>query len=216
MASEAHTEAPTEAPVEAQTEAPVGAHSDVRSRRREQTRAEIIAAAWRLAERDGIAGLSLRDLGVEVGMRAPSLYTYVANKAAIYDEMFAVGYHELADVLHGDALDVDDPIGSLAGRIAAFVDFCQASVPRYQLMFTRAVPDWRPSETAYAVSMRTYERMTHDLARLGIDDPRAVDLVTAVTAGLAAQQLANDPDGDRWRRLSRDAAEMLLTQTRRM
>ncbi|TVR33573.1 MAG: TetR/AcrR family transcriptional regulator [Nitriliruptor sp.] len=190
--------------------------TDIRSRRREQTRAEIIAAAWRLAERDGIAGLSLRDLAVEVGMRAPSLYTYVENKAAIYDEMFAAGYHDLDGVMHEVELDVDDPIGSLEERIAAFVTFCQASVPRYQLMFTRAVPDWHPSEAAYAVSVRTYERMAHELARLGIDDPRALDLVTAVTAGLAAQQLANDPDGDRWRRLSRDAAEMILAQTRRM
>ena len=190
--------------------------TDIRSRRREQTRAEIIAAAWRLAERDGIAGLSLRDLAVEVGMRAPSLYTYVANKAAIYDEMFAAGYHELAELMHGVDLDVGDPIGSLEGRFAAFVAFCQASVPRYQLMFTRAIPDWQPSEAAYAVSVRTYERMAQQLARLGIDDPKALDLVTAVTAGLAAQQLANDPDGDRWRRLSREAAEMILAQTRRM
>ncbi len=193
-----------------------GTATDVRSRRREQTRAEIIAAAWRLAERDGIAGLSLRDLAVEVGMRAPSLYTYVANKAAIYDEMFAVGYRELAEELHGTEVDADDPVGSLAARIATFVDFCQASVPRYQLMFTRAVPDWQPSDAAYAASVATYERMTDELGRIGIDAPRAVDLVTAVTAGLAAQQLANDPAGDRWRRLSRDAAEMILAQTRRM
>lgn len=193
-----------------------GTPTDIRSRRREQTRAEIIAAAWQLAERDGIAGLSLRDLAVEVGMRAPSLYTYVENKAAIYDEMFAAGYHELAEVMHEVELDVGDPISALEGRIAAFIDFCQASVPRYQLMFTRAVPEWRPSDAAYAVSVKTYERMTHDLGRLGIDAPEAVDLVTAVTAGLAAQQLANDPDGDRWRRLGRDAAEMILAQTRRM
>lgn len=57
----------------------------VRVRRREQTRREILEAAWRLAGRDGVASLSLRDLAREVGMRAPSLYTYFDSKAAIYD-----------------------------------------------------------------------------------------------------------------------------------
>ena len=37
-----------------------------------------------------------------------------------------------------------------------------------------------------------------------------MDLYTAVLAGLAAQQMANDPQGDRWRLLSRDAMEMLI------
>ncbi len=48
---------------------------DVRTRKRERTRAEILAAAWELVRRDGIAGLSLRDLAAGAGMRAPSLYT---------------------------------------------------------------------------------------------------------------------------------------------
>ncbi len=40
---------------------------------------------------------------------------------------------------------------------------------------------------------------------------RDTDLLTALLSGLASQQLANDPDGDRWRRLSREAAEMFVT-----
>jgi AcrR family transcriptional regulator len=188
----------------------VGAASDVRSRRRAQTRAEILVAAWRLAERDGIAGVSLRDLALEVGMRAPSLYTYFPNKAAIYDAMFATGYRELDVALEGVATDRGDPVGSLAAGIAAFLAFCAASVPRYQLLFTRAVPGWGPSEDAYAVSVASFARMTGDLAELGVEDPAAIDLLTALTAGLAAQQVANDPGGDRWQRLSRAAAEMFL------
>jgi hypothetical protein len=50
--------------------------------------------------------------------------------------------------------------------------------------------------------------MSERLGALGIDDPRDVDLLTALTSGLAAQQLANDPGGERWRRLCRDAAQM--------
>ncbi len=189
--------------------------SHVRARRREQTRTEILAAAWRLAERDGIAGLSLRELAREVGMQAPSLYTYFESKAAIYDEMFAAGYREL-DAMEAD-LEVDpaDPVGTLAASGEAFIDFCGASLARFQLMFTRAVPGWEPSPGAYAVSVASYQRSVDEFARLGIDEPRHIDLLTALFAGLASQQLANDPGGDRWRRLSREAAEMYVTHVTR-
>ncbi len=188
---------------------------DVRTRRREQTRHEILDAAWRLAERDGIAGLSLRDLAREVGMRAPSLYTYFDSKAAIYDAMFAEGYRQLeAETAHVVA-DPDDPVGTLAVMFAAFLDFCNASIARYQLMFTRAIPDWEPSPDAYAVSIAAYERGVEQLAELGIEGQRAMDLWTAVAAGLAAQQLANDPGGDRWIRLVPDAAEMFVEHLRK-
>jgi len=39
---------------------------------------------------------------------------------------------------------------------------------------------------------------------------RDTDLLTALFSGLASQQLANDPVGDRWRQLSREAAEMYV------
>ena len=187
--------------------------TDVRSRRRAQTRAEILEAAWRLAARDGIAGLSLRELAREVGMQAPSLYTYFDSKAAIYDAMFAAGYQEL-DATLDDLAVAGEPVEVIAGAIEVFIAFCRASVPRYQLLFTRAVPDWEPSPEVYAVSVRSFARMTQQLAGLGIADPEDLDLLTALTSGMAAQQLANDPDGDRWQRLSRAAAEMFIAHVR--
>ena len=184
--------------------------TSVRQRRRTATRREILAAAWRLAERDGIAGLSLRDLAAEVGMRAPSLYTYFESKAAIYDEMFAEGYAELDGALAGLPPPGDDVRGWLAAAVRRFLEFCAASVPRYQLLFTRALPGWEPSAAAYAVSERSWDRMLEGLAAAGIEGERAIDLWTALTAGMAAQQLANDPDGDRWLRLAPDAVDMFL------
>lgn len=184
---------------------------DVRQRRRAATRRDILAAAWRLAERDGIAGLSLRDLAAEVGMRAPSLYTYFESKAAIYDAMFAEGYAALDGALAGlPSPDGADGRAWLRDAVSRFLDFCRASVPRYQLMFTRVIPGWEPSPAAYAVSQRSWERMIEGLAAAGVAGQRAVDLWTAVTAGLAAQQLANDPGGDRWLRLVPDAVDMFL------
>lgn len=189
---------------------------DVRSRRRDGTRQEIVDTAWRLADRDGIASLSLRELAREVGMRAPSIYTYFDSKGAIFDAMFAQGYRELDDLYAGLTVDTDDVVGALAEATVAFLQFCQTSVPRYQLLFTRVVAGWQPSPAAYAVSVASYQQMVSHLAVLGIEGERALDLWTAITAGLAAQQLANDPGGDRWLRLSRDAAQMYLDHLGRM
>lgn len=191
------------------------ATTGVRERRREQVRNDILEAAWELAERDGIGGLSLRDLAAAVGMRAPSLYTYFDAKAAIYDAMFAQGYEQLDAVYEDLPFEPGDPVGSLTAGIDRYLAFCQASLPRYQLLFTRVVADWEPSPEAYAVSVGSFGRMVERLAGIGITHPDDVDLFTAFTAGLAAQQLANDPGGDRWSRLSRTTAELILARSER-
>jgi AcrR family transcriptional regulator len=193
----------------------VGTQADVRTRRRAQTRQDILEAAWWLAERDGIASLSLRDLAREVGMRAPSLYTYFDSKGAIYDAMFAAGYRQLDEAMAQLPIDDRDLVTTLEATAIAFLRFCSASLPRYQLLFTRVIPKWEPSPEAYAVSVTQYERAAEQLARAGLEGQHAMDLWTALLAGLAAQQVANDPGGDRWVRLARDAAEMLVAHLRR-
>lgn len=175
-------------------------------------RAEIVAAAWALAEEHGVAGLSLREVARSVGMRAPSLYTYVESKDALYDLMFAEGFAALGT----EAQEWESAVAGLPREAALtevierWIRFCQSSVARYQLLFTRAVPGWVPSPQAYEHSLVQYRAMSGALAPLGIEDAADLDLFTAVTSGLAAQQLANDPDGDRWIRLAPTAARMLL------
>ena len=188
-----------------------------RERRKERTRAEILAAAWRLAEVGGIAGLSFREVAREVGLQAPSLYTYFDSKDALFDAMFAEGYAQLGEAVVGWVAGSDgkDPVDALGEVVAAWIRFCQQSLARYQIMFTRALPSWQPSPEAYAVSQREYERMTEALAGIGISGADNLDLFTSLAAGLAAQQLANDPDGDRWVRLSRVAARMLIDDINR-
>ena len=67
---------------------------DRRAERREATRAEILEAAWELVREHGVAGLSLRDVGQKVGMRAQSLYSYFDSKDALYDALFAEGFRQ--------------------------------------------------------------------------------------------------------------------------
>ncbi len=182
---------------------------DRRTERRQATIEEILDTAWRLARAEGLAGLSLRELAAEVGMRPQSLYSYFESKHAIYDAMFAQGCRQFVDGqaawnLIGDArTDI-----TAMGRF--FVRFCTEDPVRYQLLFQRTIPGFEPSAESFAIAVSMLATVEAHLAALGIDDPRHIDLFTAIGTGLTDQQISNDPGGDRWTRLVDDAVDMYL------
>lgn len=49
------------------------------------SRAQVLDAALALADREGLAALSMRRLGAELGVEAMTLYHYVPNKDAVLD-----------------------------------------------------------------------------------------------------------------------------------
>jgi AcrR family transcriptional regulator len=179
------------------------------AKRREGTRREILDAAWELAREHGLAALTLREVAARVGMQAPSLYSYFPSKDAIYDAMFAEAWSTYLEsaVAHAQTLPTS-PRDALKSMARHFFDFAVADLARYQLMNQRALPRFHPSPEAYAPSIAIYEGMTALLRRLGIQDPAAGDLYTALISGLVEQQLANDPGGDRWSRLLDRAIDM--------
>jgi AcrR family transcriptional regulator len=180
---------------------------DRRAERRESTRAEILEAAWELARTQGLAGLSLRDVARKIGMRPPSLYWYFDSKHAIYDAMFAEGNRQLLARLAEQDWPADPrELLRLCARV--FVEFSAEDVERYQLLFQRTIPDFDPSPGSYALALRVFEQMRARFAAAGLSDPAQFDLWTALAAGLAAQQTANDPGGDRWLRLIDEATDM--------
>jgi AcrR family transcriptional regulator len=166
-----------------------------------------------LASRSGLEALSLREIASSVGMQAPSLYSYFPNKAAILDALFADGYHALDEEIAAITAALPEgasPRQRLGRLLAGWIGFCQADPARYRLQFTNAIPGWTPSVEAYASSQASYGRLCDYLALAGITDPDDVDLCTALSAGLIAQQMANDPDGDRWLRRVDDVVDMFL------
>jgi AcrR family transcriptional regulator len=186
--------------------------SDRRARRHDDAKDEILAAAWSLADRDGIAGLSLRELASKVGMRPPSLYTYFESKDALYDALYVDANRQLMERLAGFAARTPphDPVARLTEGLETWIRFCQESIARYQILYTRAVPGWAPAPEAYSVAVEAYEQAATAAAAAGITEPEDLDMYTAIASGLVAQQMANDPTGDRWRRLAERSIRMLL------
>lgn len=181
-----------------------------RDQRREQTRKAIIDAAWRLSRERGLTGWGLRDLGTQVGMRAPSLYVYFASKSALYDEMYAQGYRELRAAYHPLlAAEVPDEEKVRAGA-RIFFEFAVADSARLQLLFLRVIPSFVPSHTSYSLAGEALTELSHALHAIGISEPAAVDIWTAMLTGLATQQVSNDPGGTRWADVVDTAVDILL------
>jgi len=181
-----------------------------RAERHAATKQQIVEVAWRLARERGLGGWSLRDVADAVGMRAPSLYVYFDSKNALFDAMFAEGNAELLRRTRALAAGVGASVDTLTAGALTFFDFCVEDPARYQLLFLRTIPGFEPSEASYRVAQEALARMTAVLGDAGVGRPEHVDLWTATVSGLVAQQLSNDPGGDRWRRLVAPAVEMLL------
>jgi AcrR family transcriptional regulator len=183
---------------------------DTRSERHLATRSEILATAWALTNERGLTGWSLRELAAGVGMRAPSLYVYFPAKDHIYDAMFGESYHQLLELSLATPLP-DDPRERLRAMAVLFFDFAAENPARLQLMFWRVIPGFEPSPDAYAPSLQLFGLGQKAFAEMGITDPGALDMWTALLSGLISQQASNDPGGDRWRRLLDHAVDMFAT-----
>jgi AcrR family transcriptional regulator len=159
-----------------------------------------VDAAWTIARRDGLAAITLREVGELVGMRAPSLYSHFPSKNAIYDAMFGQAWVDLNHAIEARYPLPKAPRKALLVAAETFFDFGVADLARYQLMNQATIPDFRPTEEAYADSLAAYDRMRHEMKALGVSAQADLDLWTALLAGAVNQQLANDPGGTRWRR----------------
>ena len=167
--------------------------------RREATRSEIIEAAWVLAQEQGLAEFTLRDLADRVGMRAPSLYGHFESKHAIYDAMFGQAWSDYEQIALAELPTLPQPPRAAIRRVArVFFDFAIANPLRYQLMNQRTIPGFVPSADSYAPAVRVLEMGKQIFRNLGLTDPADFDIATAIISGMVNQQLANDPSGTRW------------------
>ena len=183
---------------------------DWREARRRAARDAIVAAAWALVERDGLAALSLRDLAQEAGITTPTVYAYFDSKTAIYDAMFGQAAEHFGDLMAAIP-DSGDVRADLIEATYRFAEYCLHNPARYQLLFQRTIPDFEPSPQSYAHAVAALGRARDRLDKAGISEPRHLDLWTALTTGLVDQQISNDPGGDRWLRLVEEAVDMFLT-----
>lgn len=172
-----------------------------RERHRLQTREEILDAALAVMAEQGVAALNLTEVARRVGLRQPSLYQYFDSRTAVYDALFERGMHAYCELA---AAAVNGHGGGWAAVRTALREMLRFNAQQpvlAQLMFTRAVPGFVPSDHAYAPSLRTAELIRGAVAAAaerGELHPAAasdsgIALLLALGSGLSSLHDANEP-----------------------
>jgi AcrR family transcriptional regulator len=159
---------------------------------------EVVAAARRLLEDEGAGALTMRRLAERVGIRAPSLYKHLPDKAALEAAIIATGLEEAAAVFEAAVDGAEEPLGALA---AAYRGFALAHPHLYRLMNNGPLPRHRlpPGLEDRAAApvlrvagsqarARALWAFAHGMVMLELDQrfPPDADLDAAWRAGIAA------------------------------
>jgi len=144
-----------------------------RDRVRAATIEEIKSTAVRLLREKG-SDLHFADIAREMGMTAPALYRYFADRDELLSELMVDGFREMSEVLT-DALDSAEP-DDLAARIRAaalaYREFARADPSRFSLLFGLPNPGFgRHSEhssgPAAGATMASLERLVQSVVEQG-------------------------------------------------
>ena len=147
-------------------------------------------------------------------MRQPSLYVYFESKLDLYDALFADGYRQLLEFI-GARRYPEEPRLALKRFVADCVQFSSVDVIRHQLLFQRTIPGFEPSRESYELALEFYSFGSGRAKAAGVRTQAELDVFTALISGLAHQQVANDPGGRRWVRVTDQAMEMFLADVER-
>lgn len=104
-----------------------------------QLRQAAIEAALAIVARDGVTGLSLRDVARRLGVSHQAPYRHFADKGALLDAIAADGFDLLVSELRETSAREADPVTRVIECGFTYVAFARQHVAHYRVMF--AEPD---------------------------------------------------------------------------
>lgn len=104
-------------------------------RQKEETRSNILEAAYAIVKEDGWQGLSMRKIADKIEYTAPIIYEYFSNKDAILNELTGKGFIKLAKELQIARDKFEKPEDQLEAMWMAYWDFAFTDTEMYQVMF---------------------------------------------------------------------------------
>ncbi|MEY2817302.1 MAG: hypothetical protein RL275_765 [Chloroflexota bacterium] len=168
-------------------------------RNRNAATASILEAARAIMREEGVAALSMHELARRVEMRAPSLYNYFSSKMEIYDALFRLGITLWKETLAKVEAESNSIEVEIRNVITSYMTFALENPDLYQLCFERPVPGFVPSQESldlsFGVLNAARQRLRQFKQELNTDLTvnQIVDLVIAISHGLTAMHLANEP-----------------------
>ncbi|HEX5615989.1 MAG TPA: TetR-like C-terminal domain-containing protein [Acidimicrobiia bacterium] len=146
------------------------------------SREQVVAAAVAIADRDGLAALTLTDVARELGIRAPSLYAHVDGLPGLLRALQAHGAHVLAEAIR-DASDATDGVDAMRAFARVYRQFAREHPGLYEVIQQHAAsPDDDP--VLAAALGEPVAVVARALASLGIDGDDAVHTVRIWRAAL--------------------------------
>ena len=170
---------------------------------------EIIAAARRVYETDGPDALTMRRLGEELGIRAPSLYKHFADKQAVEAALIEQSLSEVGAVCHRIVHDTA-PDERVSALLRTYRDYCVEHPNLYRLAtsgpidraaLTPGLEHWAGTPWFLAAGdpylAQALWSFAHGMVILEIDDryPDPATLPHSWTAGAAAFTAAAQRQG---------------------
>lgn len=149
---------------------------------------EIVAAGRAQLESGGLDALTMQAVAERVGVRAPSLYKHVRDRAALLAAIADSALGELAAIMAPLALD-PDPATGMRSAATAFRAFAHTHPRTYEILFAnlpegaRGSPERNAAAAAPVLSLA--ERMVGPASAL-----QAARLVTAFAHGFTSMELA--------------------------
>jgi len=122
--------------------------------------AAIVAAGRHLLEERGMDALTMRDVAVAVGVRAPSLYKRVAGRSDLLKLILEDVADELTSVLD-EAASSGEPVADLRAMAAAYRRFAHSNPVAYTLMYAPHTPPGATERSAR--SSATFLRVVTEL-----------------------------------------------------
>ncbi|WP_264550707.1 TetR/AcrR family transcriptional regulator [Flavobacterium sp. N2038] len=104
-------------------------------RQKEETRNNILGAAYDIVKEDGWNGLSMRKIADRIEYTAPIIYEYFSNKDAILQELTGKGFIKLTKELEKARAKFEKPEDQLEAMWMAYWDFAFTDTEMYQVMF---------------------------------------------------------------------------------
>lgn len=105
------------------------------SRLKEDTRSNILKAAFEIVKEEGWIGLSMRKIADRIEYTAPIIYEYFTNKEAILNELTRIGFKDLDEVLTEAQEAHSSAEAQLEAMWMAFWEFGLHNREIYQVMF---------------------------------------------------------------------------------
>ena len=127
-------------------------------------RTAILRAAIAILQREGAGALTVRNVAAEAGCSTTGVYTYFGGKDGLVDAIFVDGFEHF-DAALAAAADGADPLDELFATGEAYRAWALANPTQYQVMFTRAVPDFVATDAAQTRASQSFGAHVERIAR---------------------------------------------------